>query len=74
METHDFVYVPGEQRFIVGKRLRLGQVLKDMTEVAIGFAVVGLGCLNQAVEQGAGLGPFGRACKEPVLPVMLSSA
>ena len=38
-----------------------------MAEVAVRFAVIGLGGLYQAVEQGAGLGPLGCSLEQPVL-------
>ena len=36
-----------------------GQFSKDVPEIAIGLKPVGLGRLDQAVEQGAGLGSLG---------------
>ena len=38
-----------------------------MAEITVGLAVIGLGGLDQAINQGAGLGALGRACEQPVL-------
>ena len=43
------------------------QLLKDKSQVGIGFQTVGFGGLDQAEEGGTGPGPIGAAGKQPVL-------
>jgi hypothetical protein len=45
----------------------VGQVLEEVVEVGPGLEVVGLGGLDQAVEQCAGVGAIGTAGEQPPL-------
>ncbi len=45
-----------------------GQLFQEISQVSVWPKVVGFGCFNQTVDQGADLGSFGSVGEEPVLP------
>jgi hypothetical protein len=53
---------------------RQGITHKQLIEIALGFKAVGLGALDQRIDEGTGASPTGATSKEPVLTIMLSSA
>ena len=57
--------IPREQGFIVLQGLGQGQLVEDIPQIGVRFQLIGLGGLDQVVEQRTGLGAFGGAGKEP---------
>ncbi len=51
--------IPWQEGFVVLQGPGKGQFFKDVPEIAIGLKPIGLGRLDQAVEQGAGPGSLG---------------
>ena len=58
--------IPGEQGFIVLQGRGQGQLVEDIPQIGVRFQLIGLGGLDQAIEQRTGLGAFGSTGKEPV--------
>ena len=62
-----FVDIPRQKCLVVFHGLGVGQVRKDMAEIAVGLAFVCPGGLDQAEEHCTGLGALWCSGKEPVL-------